>query len=118
MARLNDQVEKNWCVYVLLCRNNYIYIGSTNNLAKRIKKHESGKGSKFVRTWRPFEVIKILPCGTCHEAHSLEYRLKQLKRNEKTALLELKIGSLVRRRYEPSTMTIEDINSLLNRTLP
>lgn len=81
-----------WCVYVLKCRNNYLYTGLTNNIEKRLKEHERGTGSKFVRAYKPFELIKTIPCESASEARALEYRLKRLKRNAKIEFLGLKIG--------------------------
>ncbi len=81
-----------WCVYVLKCRNNYLYIGLTNNLENRIKEHARGAGSKFVRSHQPFELIKTIPCVTSSEARSLEARLKKLKRSAKIEILDIKIG--------------------------
>ena len=78
-----------WCVYVLRCRNNSFYIGITNNLEKRIEKHKLGIGSKFVRSWRPFELVKTIPCGNEGEARRLEYDLKRLTRKKKIEVLEL-----------------------------
>lgn len=72
-----------WCVYVLLCRKNYLYIGITNNLKKRMAAHEQGNGSKFVKSHRPFELIKIIYCVDSTEARKLEYSLKKLKRQDK-----------------------------------
>ena len=78
-----------WCVYVLRCRNNSLYIGMTNNLEKRIEKHKLGIGSKFVRSWRPFELVKTIPCKNAEEARRLEYDLKRLTRRKKIEVLEL-----------------------------
>ena len=43
-------------VYMLktVNKNNVTYVGYTNNLSKRIKLHNSGKGAKFTkgRTWK------------------------------------------------------------------
>jgi len=86
------QAEKNsgsWCVYVLRCRNNSFYIGMTNDLEKRIEKHKLGTGSKFVRSWRPFELVKTMPCRNAGEARRLEYDLKRLTRKKKIEVLEL-----------------------------
>lgn len=79
-----------WRVYVLRCRNNSLYIGITNNLEKRIEKHKLGIGSKFVRSWRPFELVKTIPCENAGEAKRLEYDLKRLSREKKIEVLELK----------------------------
>ena len=78
-----------WCVYVLRCRNDSLYIGMTNNLDNRIEKHRLGIGSKFVRSWRPFELVKTIPCGSAGEARRLEYELKRLTREKKIEALGL-----------------------------
>jgi len=82
-------VGEPWCVYVLRCSNDSLYIGMTNNLEKRIEKHKLGIGSKFVRSWRPFELIKTMACSNAGEARRLEYDLKSLTREKKIEVLEL-----------------------------
>ncbi|MEW6599648.1 MAG: GIY-YIG nuclease family protein [Nitrospirota bacterium] len=81
--------NKQWCVYVLKCRDNSLYIGLTNNIDKRLKEHDRGTGSKFVRSKRPFELLKTIPCNDAKQARSLEYSLKKLKRSEKIKALSL-----------------------------
>ncbi len=81
--------NEGWCVYVLTCSNNYFYIGMTNNLERRLKEHEHGRGSKFVRSWRPFSLIKTIHCKNAGEARSLEYHLKKLTRSKKIEVLGL-----------------------------
>jgi len=78
-----------WCVYVLNCRNGSLYTGITNDLAQRLKQHELGKGSKYVRSRRPFELVKTISCKDAGEARRLEYDLKRLTRKEKIAALGL-----------------------------
>jgi putative endonuclease len=78
-----------WCVYVLSCRNSYLYTGITNNLRKRLAAHERGTGSKFVRSQRPFELLKAIYCKDEKEARKLEYSLKKLGRRDKFAALGL-----------------------------
>ncbi len=80
---------ENWCVYVLKCSNDYFYIGMTNNLYRRLKEHERGMGSKFVRSWRPFVLVKTIQCRSAGEARSLEHHLKKLTRSKKMEVLEL-----------------------------
>jgi len=80
---------KPWCVYVLRCSNDSLYIGMTNNLEKRIERHMRGIGSKFVRSWRPFSLAKTIPCSNAGEARRLEYYLKRLTREKKIKALEL-----------------------------
>jgi putative endonuclease len=77
---------------VLRCRNNSLYIGMTNNIDKRMEKHTLGVGSKFVRSWRLFELVKTIPCRNAGEARRLEYDLKRLTRKKKIEVLELQIS--------------------------
>lgn len=81
--------NEQWCVYILRCRNNSLYTGMTNNIERRLREHEQGRGSKFVRSWRPFELVKTIPCRNAGEARRLEYDLKKLTRKEKIDALEL-----------------------------
>ncbi len=83
--------NESWCVYILRCRNNSLYTGMTNNIERRLKEHEQGRGSKFVRSWRPFELVKTIPCKDAGEARSLECKLKKLSRKEKIDALEILI---------------------------
>jgi putative endonuclease len=79
--------QNSWHVYVLRCRNSYLYIGITNNLQKRLKMHEKGKGSKFVASQRPFELLKVIHCKDQKGARKLEYSLKKLRRRDKFSAL-------------------------------
>ena len=81
MGKLKNQ--NLWCLYVLSCRNGYLYTGITNNLQKRLASHEKGTGSKFVRSQRPFELLKAIYCKDESEARKLEYSFKKLKRSDK-----------------------------------
>ena len=72
--------EKNdWYVYILQCNNNSLYTGVTNNLHKRMKIHESGKGSKYVRAKGFKQLLKFKKCENKSDAHKAEYQIKQLK---------------------------------------
>ena len=52
------------------------YIGYTNNLKKRVKLHNSGKGAKFTRG-RKWKVIYYEKFVTKKEAISREYYIKK-----------------------------------------
>ena len=59
------------------------YVGYTNNLKKRIKLHNKGKGAKFTRG-RKWEIIYKRKYNTKREAMINEYKLKmnKIKRNK------------------------------------
>ena len=45
-------------VYVLQCGDGSYYTGWTNDLAKRVRSHQSGKGGKYTRSRLPVRLIK------------------------------------------------------------
>ena len=65
-------------VYMLksLNKNNQTYVGYTQNLPKRIKLHNSGKGAKFTRG-RKWKLIYKEKYTTKNQAISREYYIKK-----------------------------------------
>ena len=43
--------------YVLLCADQSLYAGYTNDLDKRIKAHNAGQGAKYTKARRPVELV-------------------------------------------------------------
>ena len=80
--------KKKWYVYLVESSgDNILYCGMTNNLDKRIKIHNSGKGSKALRGSRlPVKLYKYWKFKTKSEALKEEYRIKKLTRKEKLKL--------------------------------
>jgi predicted GIY-YIG superfamily endonuclease len=74
-------------VYFLECRDGSFYCGYTNNLENRIKLHNSGKGSKYVKKRRPARLIYFEKFDDKSSAMKREYALKQLSRKEKESLI-------------------------------
>ena len=73
---------KNFGVYILESqKNNRYYVGSTDDINRRIYEHNIGKvaSTKNIRPW----VLKIfIECSSLTEARSKEYRLKKYKRKD------------------------------------
>ena len=72
-----------WFVYILKCSDNTLYTGITNDLESRIKKHNEGKGAKYTRGRGPVALVKFFECPDKSSALKLEYKIKQLSRDEK-----------------------------------
>jgi putative endonuclease len=69
--------------YVVSCKDESLYAGYTNNLERRIKLHNEGKGAKYTRGRGPVKLVFSKKYATKSEALKAEYAFKQLKRSEK-----------------------------------
>ena len=43
--------------YIVKCSDGSLYTGWTNDLDKRLKAHNSGRGAKYTKTRRPVELV-------------------------------------------------------------
>lgn len=86
-------IKNNWVVYLIECRDGSIYCGATNDVTKRIKKHNAGKGSKYTRSRLPVTLLLTSRAMTKREALKLEYQVKKQKASAKVDYLK-KIGKL------------------------
>ncbi len=77
-----------YLVYILECVDGTFYIGSTNDIEKRVKAHNEGKaGARYTRARRPVVVRYSEIIGTRSDALKREAFLKKLTRQEKQALM-------------------------------
>lgn len=74
-------------VYLLRCRDGSIYCGYTNDLKRRLQKHQTGKGAKYTRSRLPVTLVYQETLKTKSEALKREYAIKQLTRQQKLALV-------------------------------
>ena len=67
-----------YCVYMLksLGKKKVTYVGYTNNLKERIKRHNTGKGAKFTRG-RKWKLIYKEILNSKNKAISREYYIKK-----------------------------------------
>lgn len=74
--------------YILKCSDNTLYTGWTNNLEKRIKDHNDGKGAKYTKARRPVELVYYEIFESKEDAMKREYAIKQLTRTQKMLLIQ------------------------------
>ena len=72
-----------WYVYILKCADDTLYTGITNNLEKRIQKHNENKGAKYTKGRGPVALVRSFICYSKGEALKLEHKIKKLSRDEK-----------------------------------
>jgi putative endonuclease len=78
-----------WFVYVLLCSDNSLYTGSTNDLEKRFFKHKSGKGGNYTRSHKPLKIVYSENVESKSQALKREIEIKSWTRSKKIAVLNL-----------------------------
>jgi putative endonuclease len=90
--------SRQFSLYILRCGDGSLYTGIAADVTKRLMEHESGgRGAKYLRGKGPFEVLLSHPVGDRARASRLEYRVKQLPRSQKLALVagSLKLDDLL-----------------------
>lgn len=73
--------------YMVRCADGSLYTGWTNDLEKRIKAHNAGKGAKYTKTRLPVELVYWEEHETKEAAMSREYAIKRMTREKKLSLL-------------------------------
>ena len=78
--------------YILRCSDGTLYTGWTDDLDRRIAKHNEGVGAKYTRGRRPTELVYYEEFGTKPEAQKREWEIKRLTKGEKEKLVGGSIG--------------------------
>lgn len=77
-----------WYVYIARARTNKYYVGISNNVEKRIDKHNSGNGSNMAKQQGPFCLVyKSGSFINKSEARKREAQIKKWSRVKKENLL-------------------------------
>jgi putative endonuclease len=77
--------SKPWFLYVLLCNDGSLYTGATNNVQKRLHRHNNVKSASAKYTWarRPVFLIAAWKLPSKSDALVAEHSFKKLSRAEK-----------------------------------
>ena len=80
-------INNEWFVYIVECSDKSLYTGITNNLEKRIKTHNEGKGAKYTKPRRPVFLKYFESVSNKSDASKREIAIKSLSRNQKIKLI-------------------------------
>lgn len=72
--------------YILKCSDGTFYTGWTNDLEKRVKAHNQGKGAKYTKPRLPVEVIYYETFEVKEDAMRRECEIKKMTRKQKEEL--------------------------------
>jgi putative endonuclease len=76
-----------WYVYIVECADGSLYTGIATDVNKRIDTHNKGKGAKYTKTRLPVVLRASFEAENRSLASKEEYRIKQLTRQQKLALI-------------------------------
>ena len=75
-------------VYLLRCADGSLYCGWTVDVERRVAAHNTGRASRYTSRRLPVELAAAWELESERAARSMEWRIKQLTRGEKLALLD------------------------------
>ena len=79
-------------IYILKCADGSLYVGSTNNLGRRVKQHNESKwGAHYTKIRRPIALLYSEKFATLKEARRRENEIKGWKRDKKLNLINKKV---------------------------
>jgi len=80
--------QSQYFVYIIRCNNGTFYTGYTNNLENRIKTHNAGHGSKYVRARLPATLVYAREYRYYKNALNAERAIKKMAKKQKEELIE------------------------------
>jgi putative endonuclease len=81
--------RKPWLIYLLLLSDGSYYTGITTDIDKRMKAHASKRGSKYVYSRRPFELVFVAWGGKNRSwAQKMECKIKKMSHIDKKSLAD------------------------------
>ena len=76
-----------WHVYIISCSDSSLYTGTTTDISRRIREHNSGKGGSYTRVRQPVKLVHEETCSTRSQALKREYLIKSWRRDKKLELI-------------------------------
>lgn len=78
-------------VYLLRCADGSLYCGWTTDPDRRLRQHQAGTASRYTKRRLPVEYALVIPAEDRSAALKEEWRIKQLSRPEKLALIRERV---------------------------
>ena len=87
MPKSLRQPATRWRLYVLRCADGTLYCGITNDLLRRIARHNLGKGARYTRGRGPVQLVRSWLAADKSAALKAEHAFKRLTRTQKERAL-------------------------------
>ena len=75
-------------LYILRGPKKHLYVGTTDNIDKRIERHKQGDGAEFTKRNKAFELVYSETFSTLLEARRREKQIKDWRREKKENLIK------------------------------
>jgi putative endonuclease len=75
-------------VYILASRSRTLYVGVTNDIARRVLQHRSGTASAFTRKYMVRRLVHVETTPSVRDAIAREKEIKRWTRAKKVGLIE------------------------------
>lgn len=76
-----------WYVYILRCGDGSLYTGYTNDIPRRLARHQSGRGAKYTRSRLPVALVYQEELPDKSAALRREAAVKRMTRPQKLSLI-------------------------------
>lgn len=77
-----------WFVYMILCSDNTLYTGISNDVLRRFGQHVGKQGAKYFRGRSPKRLIYVEGGHDHSSAAKREFAIKKMSRGRKMELIE------------------------------
>ena len=91
--------EKAWSIYIIKCKDGRLYTGISNDVEKRVRAHNRGKGCRFTKNRYPVRLVYQEECGTKSAAQKREIKIQRFTRSKKLSL----INSMYKGSFAPTS---------------
>jgi putative endonuclease len=76
-----------WQVYIILCSDDSLYTGISNDIQRRLSAHAARRGAKYFRARVPRRIVYLETGHTRSSASRREAAIKRLRRADKVRLI-------------------------------
>ena len=95
-------------MYILECANGSYYVGSTDDLERRVWEHNEGIGAKYTARRRPVKLVYVAEFASLAEAYEREKQVQGWGRAKRESLIRgdyAALPELARKDFEKSRAT-------------
>jgi len=76
-----------WYTYIILCSDDSLYTGISNEPKRRFGEHQNGNGAKYFYARKPLQIVYLEALQNRSLASKREAQIKKLKAKQKRQLI-------------------------------